>query len=380
MADRNPFFSRASSVLFALNGLFAQSVLLAPSVLFATAALCVGLASCTVESVAYISGRGTDPNKIRILDWNAQTFFDDEECGAEFDEFRGSRTEWDSERYSVRLDRLAEVLLLSGSLAGMGPERAPEIVVLEEIENQKVLRDVCARLPATASYESAIFVPQPPGGSFGSAILSRYPVISVRSHTPYSPDTPLRPMIEARFDTPGGPFVVFAVHWKSKVGGGGDAELRAAQERLLSERIEALKAESPLLPFVACGDFNCGPDESELIASLPGFWARFDASGVTGCAGTEDGVGEPNGSYWYDGAWERIDHVLWPDALEFPDGLETPNSDDSPKLAPYRVTRAILPAGPPLLDSSGHPARYAIYNGRGYSDHLPLLVELTRNN
>ncbi len=308
------------------------------------------LSSCPSGYLSFVSGRAPDPDRIRVMTWNAQTFFDDAECGAEFDEFRGEGSDWTAARYDERLDRLAEGILLAGRRAGMESGLGPDVVALEEIENGRVLRDLCNRLPG-AGYGHAAFVPPTEGGAFGVAVLSRYSILSLSSHTPYSPDVSLRPLLEVTLDAPCGPFVVFVVHWKSKLGDGEGESLRVAQERVLRERIEAVGRDFPGRPFVACGDFNCGPDETDLAASYPGFWERYGGNG---------------GSYWYGGAWERIDNALWPESLE---------SGGS-----WRVSRVVLLDEPPLLGANGRPASYVLRLGTGYSDHLPLLIEMSRGN
>lgn len=316
-------------------------------------------ASCSLDSAAAALGHGSDPNRIRVMSWNAQTFFDDEECGREFEEFRGSDSDWDTESYEIRLDRLRDTILQAGKKLGMGSDRGPDIVALEEIENERVLRDLCNRIPALGAYSHAAFVPSTGEGSFGVGLLSRYPVLSVTAHTPYAASVSVRPIMQAALDTPMGPLVVFVVHWKSKLGETSGPSIRDAQEEILRTCIESLERESPGAAYLACGDFNCGPEESSLLESSPGIWRRYSGEG---------------GSYWYGGAWERIDNILWSE------GLETGSAEDEAALGGWRVSRAFPLNDPPLVDSLSHPAAYRVGLKNGYSDHLPLLAELTRDN
>jgi hypothetical protein len=68
------------------------------------------------------------------------------------------------------------------------------------------------------------------------------------------------------------------------------------------------------------------------------------------------------GSYWYDDDWEAIDHFFIPGHL-----LDGASPD---------VERIVLVAREPLLNERGIPARYEVYSGKGYSDHLPLVLTL----
>ncbi len=296
------------------------------------------------------------PKTVRIACWNTQTFFDAVDDGTEFDEFRGSKTKWDEERYRERLSRLAQSLSLIGEAAGAGRDRLPDIVVLCEIENERVLADLWNRLPRSGGYTDAIFVPPGEGSAFGTGILSRVAPREVTAHTIACADATVRPMIEADFGFGETGLVVFACHWKSKSGGDGGASIRKAQEALLVDRIERLSRERPDALFVACGDFNQRPEEFGPLSSYPNAWTRWRSGEWPGSTGI------PAGSYWYREEWEAIDHMFYSPSLQ--DGL-------SPE-----VTHFFPIAEVPLVGDDGLPSRYELYSGRGYSDHLPLCVTI----
>ncbi len=328
-----------------------------------TALLCVAVStlSCALDSVGAALGHGNDPNRIRIMTWNTQTFFDDQECGREFDEFRGGESRWNAEKYEGRLNRLRDTLLQAGKKLGMGSDRGPDIVALQEIENTRVLRDICNRMPALGAYSHAAFVPPTAEGAFGVALLSKYPIRSVTAHTPHVASVSVRPLLQATLDTALGPLALFVVHWKSKVGETAapsetaPPSVRYAQEGTLSACIEKLRGDCPEVPYIVCGDFNCGPGESALLGALPGIWERY---------------GDDGGSYWYSGSWERIDNILWSDTLESGHG-------DSSGGGLWTVSRSFPLNDPPLTDAGSRPRPYRIGTDGGYSDHLPLLAELT---
>ena len=302
--------------------------------------------ACSLSSSCDLPRRGT----VTLMTWNAQAFFDASENGCEFAEYRGSGSVWSAARYVTRLDRLREVLFLAGRLASLGPDRSPDLVVLQEIENSGVIRDICNRLPASGRYREAVFVPPPAGCAFGSAILSRYPLRSWSAHTVDSLGIPVRPLVEAEFLVDGIPLTVFAVHWKSKAGDASDGGVRFAQERLLAERIAALRARSPGEAFIACGDFNQRLEEFTLLEDASNPWVDW----LDACATGQ--VPGPAGSYWYDGAWETIDHIFYGGII----------------LCSFTVV-----SSPPAVTPEQVPARYVIGTGAGYSDHLPLVLSFT---
>lgn len=309
-----------------------------------------GIAAALLCSCSFFdSSSSALSGDIRILSWNTQTFFDATADGGEFDEFSLSRGQWNVERYRERLDRLAEGLLSAGLASGMGSNRSPDIAVLQEIENERVLKDLWNRLPPSCGYAHAVFVPLGPGCSFGTGILSRVAPRSVRSHAIDGDGVSLRPMVEAQFVFGSQPFVLYACHWKSKTGSGGDSELRKRQESLVLTRIAELEKEGEKLPVIICGDFNQTLDEFGPMSALENGWTLD-----TGKAG--------GGSYCYQGVWERIDHFFYSD--HFSDGI-------SPDVVAFRVINE-----KPFINEEGKPFRYEIFSGRGYSDHLPLVLTL----
>ncbi len=327
---------------------------------FALPALCVLCAVCAL-SVAGCSGGGLPGDvdrpggdRITVMTYNTQTFFDAIEDGSEFSEFRGSKSLWSAEKYEARLDRLRDVIVLCGGEAGLEADRGPDVVVLEEIENERVLRDLCNRLPRRGLYANAVFVPPDEGSAFGSALLSRYPVESLSVHSVSGSDAVLRPLLEVRLKTGSGSLVVFAVHWKSKAGSDDTGALRRLQEALLRDRIALLEAAEPVTPYIACGDFNQRLDEFTLMDGIPNCWDGW----LERCAsGVEDG---PAGSYNYQANWEPIDHFFCSPALADGTGTE--------------VTDFAVVSREPLLNAEAIPYRYELFNGQGYSDHLPLVL------
>lgn len=295
--------------------------------------------------------------KVRIMTWNTQTFFDAVEDGTEFPEYRGTKTVWSEERYRARLERLAGAIALCGEASGMDRDQFPDFCVLQEIESARVIRDLCNLMPQRNGYSDAVFIPPQAGNAFGSAILSRCPVESVRAHMTEGGATALRPLIEAEFLIDGSPLVLFAVHWKSKAGTDDTDGLRRAQEGLLASRIAALESDRPGTPWVACGDFNQKSDEFTLLADACDAWDWWRArreSGTPSC---------PSGSYYYQGEWEDIDHFFYSNL--FTDGIE------------WEFSGMTVVSVPPLVDTQGLPDRYELFSGKGYSDHLPLVMELT---
>ncbi len=321
--------------------------------------LCLWMVSCAgcLLPVAPVD----EPSSLSLLTWNTQLFFDAVEDGSEFEEYRGSSSRWSRELYEKRLARLCEVLLLAGVACGGGRQSVPDIVVLQEIENAGVLRDICSRLPFGAGFAEAVFVPPPAGSAFGNALLSRYPVLSVRSHSVIAPVS-VRPTLEVRLKIADTETVVFALHWKSRLESGVEGmdatAIRQLQEQQLYSRVGELRQSEPGTLVLAAGDCNMNWEESQSSPFLTDCWPEY-------LARLSDGMEQgPSGSYYYDGKWETIDRVFL--------------SSDPGGRTGYRNARFTVLSEAPLTGSSGLPARFELYSGAGYSDHLPLLLQMQR--
>ena len=215
--------------------------------------------------------------------------------------------------------------------------------------------------------------------AFGSAVLTREPVVSVTAHSVDEPGTALRPLLEVAIDlgsssdssesravndsraATDSSLRIFVAHWKSKSGDDGDGgtkEIRLAQEKVLDARIERLLAQDKNAFFIACGDFNQKREEFTLMNDYENCWDNW----LDRCKAGE--VPGPEGSYYYDEKWETIDNCFLDQTLYDNHGWE---------LEDFTVV-----AKPPLVDSKGIPARFELYTGKGYSDHLPLVMRFQK--
>lgn len=370
MRHRNCFF-------FTLANKGAGTAAFAFAIVLLIASMASVLFTSCSESSSFLNPA---QERVTVMTWNTQTFFDSVDSGTEFDEFRDTKNGWNAEKYGERLDRLCSVLTLCGKRTGMETGAGPDIVVLEEIENEGVVRDICNRLNQRSTYRYAAFVPPAAGSAFGSAVLSRYPVTRVTAHSvdpanaPNAEEISLRPMLEVKLIVGEDTLTVFAVHWKSKSGetDGGNVEdtpsarARLAQERLLVERIALLDAECEF--WIACGDFNQRYDEFTLMGDYGNCWddwlARCDSGEIPG----------PAGSYYYKDSWDTIDNFIVPKSFLQNDG------GNVREYAEWKVSDFRVVAETPIADDDLLPNRYAIFSGNGVSDHLPLVLVLEKRN
>jgi endonuclease/exonuclease/phosphatase family metal-dependent hydrolase len=327
-----------------------------------------------------------DSQTLNIAAWNVQALFDGKDDGFEYDEYLTSAG-WSREKYRARITALGQAV---GELMPQGPD----LLALVEVENAGVLEDFAREPRGQFGYQYSFFA-NTPGASLGLGILSRRPLSGARAHSVNSSDgvTP-RPVLEARFEVQGKPFVVFVCHWKSKLGDEAATELlRRSSARALVRRLREIEAEAPGTPVVILGDLNENHDEfyrnggatisallpddpeaaelaelagpaqedflvlSRLKPPVPQYFA---AATVTLYSPWEEELEQ--GSYVYRNAWETIDHILLSTGFFDNRGWEFSTGE-----AVHRE---------PFTRASGYPYAYNPATGSGLSDHLPLLLTI----
>ena len=329
------------------------------------------------------------PKSILIMSYNTENLFDAKDDGGEYPEFSVAKGGWDSAAYKERLANLARVALAAAPKAG-----GPDILCLIEVENLGVLEELRLGALKDRGYLSSTLVAAH-GQAANCGILSKLPIESARALGLDLGGRRGRYMLELHFDLGGSRLALFVCHWKSKIEG---AEATEAERReaagLLSNRIAEILALDPAADLVVCGDFNENPDEYERVgrryptafmplSSLIGWGsggasegpALFLAPSPEGCglAAAEGGEARvclyspwPSSegySYMHKGETERIDGFLLAPGLF--DGAGFSLLGFSPFSPDF------------LVDAEGLPVSYNVVTRKGFSDHLPILLELS---
>lgn len=293
--------------------------------------------------------------------WNAQTFFDSEIEGTEYSDYQ-NLAKWSKDKYLTRLSRLCEVMTALNS----------DIIVLEEIENAAVMQDIANQFAGNAweskgNWSYACFSKEE-GSAIGCGVFSKYELCDLKVHTlniqtqsEAQPST--RPLLQVTALINDKTLVIFVNHWKSKVSGEGSGEIwRDWQENLLAEKIIELQKKNVDFSCVLCGDFN--RDIREFVSGMTGSGENVLFRGIdeklelySPWYNSYGDYSTETGSYFYDGEWERIDHIFVTGNIKF--SAFSPRSDS------------------PWAASNSVPNAYKLYSGEGYSDHLPLTGILT---
>lgn len=298
--------------------------------------------------------------KLKITNWNLETFFDSTNDGSEYSEFVKSKT-WGKEMYSKRLERLAQVI----------KETDSDVYVMEEIENENILHDISNFLAGEWNFKKnfkyACFA-KDKGSSIGCAVISRYPLQNMSVHSLNIEKSgvkvpSMRPLIQVSVIKNEKELVLLVNHWKSMSGGEEITEKwRNAQEILLAERLEDLCQKEKA--FLALGDFNRDilkfkkskwTNSGQKILIRKGKDFVFADEGIEVLSTwfeMEEFLKEP-GSYNFKGIWSRIDNMFFGGTASFENFCVEKN-------------------GAWYDSENDKPNAYSLWNGNGFSDHLPI--------
>ncbi len=307
--------------------------------------------------------------RITFVSYNCENLFDTKHDTLKNDtDFTPTgKYRWTPRRYRQKLDKVGKVLIACG---GEGDDwQAPDIAVLLEVENDRVLRDLV--------YYSAL-----KGGNYryiitdsqdqrGVDIAIAYLPLTVRlvSHdtlriTPKPNQRPTRDVIHAEFVTTSGTQLhVFGIHAPSRLGGAKITEpYRMAVVQRIVDTIGQIRKKSPEAHIIVAGDFNdYSKDRSLQLLRQHGFTEV-----------SENALGlyhnkAVRGTYQYQGIWESLDHILVNEPLLLL--ADKCYIYDAPWLLEQNKAGVLKP-----FRTFTGPA----YHG-GFSDHLPLVLRLIYN-
>jgi endonuclease/exonuclease/phosphatase family metal-dependent hydrolase len=266
--------------------------------------------------------------------------------------------DWNEAIVARKLEVVADAILqVNGG-------RGPDVVALQEVENLAILQRLADEHLAAAGYEPVLIEGDDERG-IDVAFLTRLPLAGepVLHRIEFegiddAREADTRGILEATFRLPDGSLLTgFAVHFP--------APFHPTSMRIDAyERLNALAAALPAdRPAFAAGDFNTTSAEDREQDMLARYvrptWTVAHEVGCDGCRGT---------SYYPPaGEWSFLDMLLWHPA-------EGRGAGATWRLVPGSVT--IANATPAQVAADGTPARFALPEGTGVSDHWPLVATI----
>jgi hypothetical protein len=307
---------------------------------------------------------------VRIMFYNVENLFDiHDDTLTDDNEFlpKGTRR-WNYTRYSAKINSIYKTIIAAGDWS------PPEIITLCETENRKVIKDLVIGTNLNKYDYEIIHEDSPDPRGIDVCLIYRKDIVEL-VYFDYFHDTDTvendfltRDVLYAKCLIMGDTIHLFVNHWPSKRGGvlSGDAK-RKEIAGLVKEKTDSINASGKnRAKIIITGDFNVSPGDRVLEI-------------MTGGPGSENSLinlsellSKDCGTYRYRGIWEMPDQSIvsrW--LLNCEDGLYT----EPGMLRIFNpdflfFSDPVYPGLSPFSTWRGY--RYL----GGFSDHLPLLLDL----
>lgn len=300
-----------------------------------------------------LSAMGFERAPFTIVELNCENLFDTiHDDGKDDHEFLPtSKRQWTRQRYWRKLNNIGRTILSSTS-----GDHLPDLVALVEVENDTVMHDLTHRsLLREAGYEYILTNSDDERGIDVALLYQPYSFRIIDTLTISFPAT--RSVLFVRGERlQGDTLDIFILHMPSRRGD------NASRKQLRQDIAQAIITHSPTDEnIIVLGDFNDYADGRVIRSFLDaGF---IHASKDAPPRGDE----RATGTYKFRGHWGSLDHILMRGNIC------------------QHLSSCFINASSFLLmeDRNGEVTPRRTYRGtfyqEGYSDHLPLVLQLTTN-
>jgi endonuclease/exonuclease/phosphatase family metal-dependent hydrolase len=271
-------------------------------------------------------------------------------------------TDWNSEVLTKKMKRVASVI------QQVNDGKGPDILILSEVENQKVVDLLNQNHLKESGYVTAKVIDSFDPRGIDPGVMSRFPMwrepkihripLKAEDKSGEYSATRTRGVIEVPVTLPDGTkALVFGLHFPSQ---SNPSYLRKQASDFLNEIEKTLP---PDVVAIIGGDFNITRDEDETSGyfktTLNSAWYVSHIEGCKSCDGTH--------YYHPKTEWSFLDAILVRRASAKTTGWQLdPASVRIPNESKYQVNKY------------GSPARFDANSAFGVSDHWPVYVELVK--
>lgn len=310
----------------------------------------------------------------RVMEYNVENFFDTRHDSLKLDEefLPTSARGWNFSRFADKADKIAKVVLAASD------GQVPDLVALCEVENSRCIRSLTRHSPLRDAAYEFVMTDSPDERGIDVALLYQPATFrllssqSIRVNIESIGGRPTRDILHATGRVVSGDTLdVFVCHFPSRSGGERATEpFRIQAASCLRAAIDSVTAMRRHPHIIVTGDFNDCPSNRSVRETLG---AALPSSGNADARKLYNLTeGNPGGTYRYKGEWNAFDQMITNGRL----------LQSGSKVRASRKAARILDF-PFLLEEDeryGGDTPFRTYKGiryhGGYSDHLPLLLEL----
>ncbi|HEX2396406.1 MAG TPA: endonuclease [Bacteroidales bacterium] len=310
----------------------------------------------------------------KIMFYNVENLFDTRDDSlTDDDNFTpAGALHWTKGRLSDKLNKISKVILAAGEW------QPPAIIGMCEIENRQVLNELVFNTPLSKFSYKIIHGDSPDERGIDVALIhdskrvriSHFSLIRVSGNGLLTRD-----ILYARSIIQSDTFHVFINHWPSRSSGQLETEeYRMTAAKVLRYAVDSVLTKSPLAKIIIMGDFNDDPENESLVKGLRSQTVQGDYEAGILYNLSSSPKGSVNGTLKYLGNWNLFDQMIVSGSLLNNPGGWHINPDC------YKIFYNSFMLETDEMYNGVKPFR--TYNGYrykgGFSDHLPVLIELTR--
>ncbi len=318
----------------------------------------------------------TNPPNFYVANWNVENLYDavDDPDNEGDDEFlpNNPTTQWTQVRYETKLDNLAQVI------SQMNNGNGPDVLGLEEVENENVIQDLVDRIHVKPYGIVHVDSPDPRG--IDTALIFNRNHFNLQEFHAYKVnlkwDHTTRDILHAVLeDHEGTRLHVFVNHWPSRGGGVKMSEPnRFEAARTLALALDRVFLRDPAARVVILGDFNDEPTSRSIrdvldVEFYPSRSGTYVATNLYNLALPKSTRGQGSFSQSFEGEteWRMYDQIIVSGAL-----LQDTSMEQDPDF--FRVDKPVF-----MVEEHGEDRGAPVptfenmedYQG-GYSDHFPV--------
>ncbi len=316
-----------------------------------------------------------DPARFRIMFYNVENLFDpyDDPEKNDNDFTPEGNYRWTEFRWKEKTAKIAKVI------RAVGEGDLPVIIGFCEIENRLVL-DELARHPIICDGRyNVVHYDSPDRRGIDVGLFYRDELFLLLYSEPLRVEISNNPKfvtrdilyvkgILHRLDT----LHLFVNHWPSRLGGAATSEPnRIAAARTLKQKVDSILFVVSNANIIIMGDFNDGPEDVSVFKILEAGHAKDSKPLVNLMLSKPAG----EGSHRFQGKWEFLDQLI----------VSRPLLNEENLLKVANARAHVFKADFLLEDDARYPGKIPYrqfigfkFNG-GYSDHLPVYLDLEQN-
>lgn len=280
--------------------------------------------------------------------------------------------QWTPDKYEQKLGNIARVL---SEIGRPTVPAGPAVIGVVEVENRRVLEDLCAR-PEVATMNLKVIHREGPDRRGIDVALLYNPALFTPTAEAYYPfyhegaqeGYRTRDILVVTGSMADERFAMIVGHWPSRYGGNKSSAFREAAARITRHIYDSLRTAEPEMKVVICGDFNDDPTDKSVMEVLQAAPTKVATPKGGLFNATWPIFNRGIGTLAYQDQWNLFDQQVVSDNLLGNDRSTLKFWKAEVFNPPYLLNPAGKYKGYPLRSFSG-----TVWQN-GFADHLPTLV------